>query len=139
MFSHYRRKTVKEMPLQQSSHHENTMIHAPPTINYCLVSAAAIMLRFQLWSVHYTALQTKNSVRIISAISPVTTENTDDFCVQMYCREAMHHATANRHLWLSEKRKEDKGKSMMRALYVVRYAKRHVSGRKDVKQKKSSL
>ena len=41
---HYRRKTVKEVPLQQSSHHENT-IRAPPTINYCLESATAI-LRF---------------------------------------------------------------------------------------------
>ena len=41
----YRRKTVKEVPLQQSSHHENTTIRAPPTINYCLESAVAI-LRF---------------------------------------------------------------------------------------------
>ena len=30
--------------------------------------------------------------------------------------------------------KEDKGKSMMRALYVLRYAKKHVSVRSDVKQ-----
>ena len=30
---HYRRKTVGEVPLQQSSHHENTT-HMPPTINY---------------------------------------------------------------------------------------------------------
>ena len=41
----YRRKTVEEVPLRQSSHHEN-MIHTPPTINYCLESAAAITLRF---------------------------------------------------------------------------------------------
>ena len=45
-----------------------------PTINYCLESAAAIALRFQLCSAHYTALQTKNSVRIVSEISPFTTE-----------------------------------------------------------------
>ena len=63
-----------------------------------------IMLRFQLCSARYTALQTKNSVRIISVISPVTTENTDDSHSQTYCREAMHRATANRHLWLSAKR-----------------------------------
>ena len=30
--------------------------------------------------------------------------------------------------------KEDKGKFMMRALYVLQYAKRHVSGRSDVEQ-----
>ena len=36
----------------------------PPTINYCLESAAAITLRFQLCSARYTALQAKNSVRM---------------------------------------------------------------------------
>ena len=30
--------------------------------------------------------------------------------------------------------KEDTGKSMKNALYVLRYAKRHLSGRSDVKQ-----
>ena len=59
----YRRKTVKEVPLQQSSYHENITIRVPSTINYCLVCAAAITLRFQLYSSHYTVLQTKNSVR----------------------------------------------------------------------------
>ena len=97
---HHRRKTVKEVPLQQSCHHENT-IHSPQ--NYQLLPrkySGYITLRFQLCSARYTALQTKNSVRIISAISPVTTENTDDSRLQMYCREAMHRATANQHLWL---------------------------------------
>ena len=46
----------------------------------------------------------KNSVRIITAINPVTTENTDDSRLQMHCREAMHCATVNRHLGLSAKR-----------------------------------
>ena len=70
----YRRITVKEVPLQQSSHHENMTIRVPPTINYCLISAAAFTFHFQLCSAHYTALQMKNSDRIISAISPVTME-----------------------------------------------------------------
>ena len=100
----YRRKTVEEVPLQQSSHHENTMIYMPQTIDYCLESAVAITLCFQLCSVRYTALQTKNSVRIVSAISSVTTENTDDSRLQTYCREAKHLATTNRHLGLSAKR-----------------------------------
>ena len=72
----------------------------PPTINYCLESAATITLHFQLISARYTTLQTKNSVRIVSAINPVTTENMDDSHLQMYCREAMYCATANRHLGL---------------------------------------
>ena len=80
----------------------------------------------------FNPLQTKNSVRIISAINPVTTENTDDSCLQMYCREAMHRHYRELTPWAVSKKKwdtkEDKGKSMMRALYVLRYAKRHVSG-----------
>ena len=36
------------------------------------------MLCFQPCSVHYIALQTKNSTRSISAVNPVATENTDD-------------------------------------------------------------
>ena len=63
-----------------------------PTINYCLENAAAITLCFQLCSARYTVLQMKNSVRIVSAISPVTMENTDDSRLQMYCRETMHRA-----------------------------------------------
>ena len=90
---HYRLTAVEEVPLQQSHHYENT-ICMPPTINYCLKNVAAITLCFQLCSAHYTALQMKNSVRIVSAINPVSTENMDDsIYVQMYCREAMHHTT----------------------------------------------
>ena len=53
-------------------------------ITNCFESTVAITLQFQLCSARYTALQTKNSVRIISAISPVTTENTDDSRLQTY-------------------------------------------------------
>ena len=125
------------MPLQQSSHHKNQFAcpQLSKTINYCLESAAANMLHFQLCSAHYTASQTKNSVTIISAINPVTMENMDDSRLQMYC---MHRGTANRHLGLVSKKKwdtkEDKGKSMMRALYVLRYSNRHILGRTDVEQ-----
>ena len=97
-------KNSRKVPLQESSHLKNTTICTLPTINYCLKSAVAITLRFRLCSARYAALQTKNSVRIVSAISPFTTENTDDFSLQTYCREAMHCTTANRHLRLSAKR-----------------------------------
>ena len=46
----YRRKTVEKVPLQQFSHYGNTTIRVPPTFNYCLESAAAITLHFQLFS-----------------------------------------------------------------------------------------
>ena len=42
--------------------------------------------------------------RIVSVINPVVPENTDDSCLQTYCREAMHRATVNQHLGLSAKR-----------------------------------
>ena len=100
----YRRKTVEEVPLQQFRTPRNTMIRVPSTINYCLESAAAIALRFQLCSTRYTALQAKNSVRIVYAISPVTTVNTDNSHLQTYSREATHRTSANRHLGLSAKR-----------------------------------
>ena len=97
----YRRKTVEKKCLYNNP--VTMTICVPPTINYCLESAAAITLRFQLFSASYTMLPTKNSVRITSAINPVTTENTDG-CLQTYCREAMHLATANQRLGLLAKR-----------------------------------
>ena len=49
----YMRKTVEEVLLQRSSHLENMTIRALPTVNFCLESAAAITLRFQLCSARY--------------------------------------------------------------------------------------
>ena len=91
---HYRRKTV-EVPLQQSSCHKNTTFRMPSLSITALKVQQPLHFTFQLCSARYTALQTKNSVRIISAINPVTTENTDDSRLQTYCREAMHCATVN--------------------------------------------
>ena len=68
------------------------------SFNYCLEVQWPLRC-----SACYTVLQMKNSVRIVSAFSPVTTENTDNFCLQTYCSGAMHRATANRHLGLSAK------------------------------------
>ena len=70
-------------------------------------------------------------------VNPVTTEIR---MVPIYKRtEAMHHATMNQHLGLSAKwngtqRKTKVRKPMMRALYVLWYAKRHISGRSNVEQ-----
>ena len=79
-----------------------------PTISCCLENAAAIMLHFQLFSACYTALKMKNCVTIVFAINLVSKEKLDT--------------------------KEDKGKSMMHVLYILRYAKRNVSGQSNVEQ-----
>ena len=86
-------KKQKKCLCNQSSHHEKYDLYVP-TISYCLESAVAITLRYQLCSAHYTALQMKNSIKIASAVT----------CLQTYCREAMHCATASQHLGLSAKR-----------------------------------
>ena len=63
-----------------------------------------------------------------------TMKNTDDFCY----KGNPSHATTKSALFAVSKdewdTKEDTGKSMKNALYVLQYAKRHLSGRSDVKQ-----
>ena len=51
-----------------------------PHLSVTEKSVVAFTLHFKLLcSAHYTALQMKNTMRSISAINPVTMENTDDF------------------------------------------------------------
>ena len=123
----YRRKTV-EVPLQQSSHHENRTIRVATTINHCLKSSAAITLCFQLCSTHCTALQMKNSVRIVSAsvqspqkirTIPVYKRTVGKPCIALPQIDT---------LGCQQKEMRHKGESIMHALYILRYAKRHVSG-----------
>ena len=61
-------------------------------------------------------------------------KNTDDF----HYEGKLSHATAKSTLFAVSKdewnTKEDTGKSMKNALYVLWYAKRHLSGRSDVEQ-----
>ena len=61
-------------------------------------------------------------------------KNTDDFCFE----GKPSHATAKSTLFAVSKdewdTKEYTGKSMKNALYVLRYAKRHLSARSDVEQ-----
>ena len=106
--------------------------HTPQLSITCFESAVAIMLHFQICLAHYTALQMKNSVRIISVINPVTMENTsrstDDS--HFYKRTVPCIALPRISTLGCQQRgtEEDKGKSMVRELYVLRFAKRHVSG-----------
>ena len=94
-----------------------------------------ITLHFQLCSASYTVLQTKNSSRTATAINPVTTENMDNFHLQTeshaLCYRESTPWAVSRKKWVS---KEDNGKSMMCALYIPRYAKRHVLEQIDIEQ-----
>ena len=108
-------------------HQKKEMVPHTPAIKYHLKSEISIILRCQLWSTRYTALRIKNCLKSTSAIKVATMKNTDDF------RKGSHHMLLqNRHFLLSAKderdTKEDTGKSMKNALYVLRCAKRHISG-----------
>ena len=64
-------------------------------------------------------------------------ENTDDFRFEgkpSHARAKSTLFTVSKDEWDT---KEDTGKSMKNALYVLRYAKRHLSSRSDVKQWKN--
>ena len=119
------RRRLQEVPLQQSNHHENMTIRTPQTINYCLESAVAyvqpVTKHHKRRTVLESNLQSPQKIRTIPLL-------------QMYCREAMHRATAFGCQQKKWDTKEDKGKSMMRALYILQYAKRHISGRSNIEQ-----
>ena len=106
----------------------------PSYINYRLKSEVSITLHCRLYSTHYTAVRIKNCLKSTSAIKIATTKNTDDF----HCKEKPSHATAKSPLFAVSKdewdTKEDTGKCMKNALYVLRYAKRHLSDQSDTKQ-----
>ena len=75
-------------------------------------------------------LQTKNSMRSVSVINPVTVENTGD-------KQPQGSHIVLLPCIVSEKNwntKEDKDKFMMRVLYVLWLVKRHILGQSDVVQ-----
>ena len=92
-----------------------------------LKSEVSFMLCCQLCSTCYTALQIKNCSKSTSAIKVATKKNMDDFHYerQPSCATTKSSPfTVNKDEWDT---KEDTGKSMKDALYVLWYAKRHVS------------
>ena len=102
------------------------MLHAP-AINYRLKSEVSITLRCQVCSTCYTALQTKKCSKSTSAIKVATMKNRGDF---HYKGKPLHATTKSTCFAVSKDErdtKEDTGKSMKNALYVLWYAKRHVS------------
>ena len=111
----------------------------PSYINYCLKSEVSITLTkicCQLCSTCYTAVRIKNCLKSTSAIRIATMKNTGDFRYE----GKPSCATAKLILFAVSKdewdTKEDteKEKSMKNALYILRYAKRHLSGQSNVEQ-----
>ena len=69
-----------------------------------------------------------------SAIKTATMKNTDDFCYEGKPSRAIVKSTlfaVSKDEWDT---KEDTGNSMKNALYILRYAKRHLSVQSDVEQ-----
>ena len=101
-------------------------------INYFLKREVSIMLRCWICSTCYTAVQIKNCSKSTSAIT--TMKNTDvlHYKGKPSCTTTKATLfTVNKDKWDT---KEDTGKSMKNALYVLQYVKRHLSGQSDIKQ-----
>ena len=109
----------------------------PNYINYCLKSEVSNMLHCRLCSTCYTAVQIKNCMKNTSAIKIATLKNTEDF----HFKGKPSRATSKSTLYTVSKdewdTKEDTGKSMKNALYVLQYVKMHPSGRSDVESEKN--
>ena len=106
----------------------------PNHINYRLKSKVSITLHCRLCSTRYTAVQTKNCLKSTSAIEIATMKNMDDFRFEGKSSCARAKSTpfpVSKDEWDT---KEDTGKSMKNSLHVLRYAKRHLSGRSEVEQ-----
>ena len=69
---------------------------------------------------YFCPLQMKNSTRNVSTINSVATQNIGD----SYSTQPLRTGTQRRR----------KGESMMGVLYVLRLAKRNVSGQSDIEQ-----
>ena len=110
------------------------IVPRPNHINYRLKSEVSVTLRCRLCSTRYTAVRIKNCLKSTSAIEIATMKNTDDFRFEGKPSRARDKSTpfpVSKDEWDT---KEDTGKSMKNTLHVLRYAKRHLSGRSDVEQ-----
>ena len=101
----------------------------PSYINYHLKSEVSITLHCQLCSTHYTAVLIKNCSKSIPKIKITTMKNTDDFCYE----GKPSRATAKSTLFPFSKDEWDTKKDTGRfhkecIVYILRYAKRHLSG-----------
>ena len=123
----YESRAVRKSSLQPT-HTERVGTMHPSYINYRLKSEVSITLCCWLCSTRYTAVQIKNCFKNTSAIKVATMKNTDNF---RYRRKTQKNTTKLTLFTVSKDEwdtKEDTSKSMKNALYVLRYAQRHLSG-----------
>ena len=107
--------------------------------NYHLKSEVSITLRCRICSTHYTAVRIKNCLKSTSVVKNSHYENMDDFRFEGKPSRATFKSTlfaVSEDEWDT---KEDTGKSMKNALYILWYAKRHLSGWSDIKQWKNQV
>ena len=103
-------------------------------ISYHLNGEVYIMLHCWPCSTCCTAVQIKNCSKSTSAINVATMKSMDNFHFEgkSSCTTAKSTLfTVSKDEWDT---KEDTGKSMKNALYVLRYAKRHLSGQSNIEQ-----
>ena len=97
-------------------------------------SEVSITLSCQLCSTRYTAIRIKNCLKSTSDIKIATMKNSDDFRFEGKPSCACAKSTPFPVSKDECDTKEDTGKFMKNALYVLQYAKRHLLGRSDVEQ-----
>ena len=132
---HFESRTVRKAPLQ-STHTKRNRAARPNHINHCLKSEVSITLHCRLCSTRYTAVRIKNCLKNTSAIEIATMKNTDYFRFEGKPSRARAKSTpfsVSKDEWDT---KEDTGKPMKNALHVLRYAKRHLSGRSNINSEK---
>ena len=102
-------------------HQKKEMVLHAAAINYRMKSELSIMLRCQLCSTCYIALRIKNCLKRTSGIK-VTTMKIQMISIRPSCATAKltHFAVSKDDL----DTKEDSGKSMKNALYILQNAKR---------------
>ena len=125
---YFESRTVQKAPLQ-SPHTERKAAMSPVIlIIVWMKSEVSTTLCCWLCSTHCTAVRIKNCSKSTSANKIVTMENMDDFRYEGKPSRATTKWTlfaVSKDEWDT---KEDTCKSMKNVLYVLRYAKRHLSG-----------
>ena len=88
------------------------------------MSEVSITPHRQLGLTCYTAVQTKNLLKSISVIQVATIKNMDNAKDTIVCTSKLSPFAVSKDEWNTKK---DTGKSMKNALYVLWYAKKHLS------------
>ena len=120
-------------------HTERNGATHPSYINYYLKSEVSITFCCQLCSTRYTAVQIENCSKSTSAIKTATMKNIENFRYEGKPSRAIAKSTlftVSKDEWDT---KEDTGKSMKNALYILWYAKRHLLCQSYVEQLKNQV